>query len=61
MLLKVMLCERCAEKLRRVRDSAGEEAMARAAGPTLSVCPDCSKQLPAPMFRTRLKAARPAE
>lgn len=59
MQIKLMLCQSCAEKLRRVRDSEGEHAMGRAVGPTLSKCPECSKQLPAPTVETRLKRRSP--
>jgi hypothetical protein len=47
MMVKVLLCEACAEQLRAVVLERGEEAMGQAAGPILAQCSTCRPQLPA--------------
>lgn len=45
MLVKVDLCQKCATKLRALRDEKGEEAMARELGAILEACPVCCEQV----------------
>jgi hypothetical protein len=46
MLLKVEICQVCADSLRKVLTERGKEAMCKVAGPILQACPTCGPKLP---------------
>jgi hypothetical protein len=46
MLVKIELCPSCADKLRKIADEQGKDAVGRACGPTVQACEICRAQLP---------------